>query len=84
MNPPKYDKFDVVKFDIQMFDGSRKTFEGYIVIVDKYGTFEQSEEPSYDIYVPEMNTLFKHIREHGVEFVKKPKKSELNRWKKEF
>lgn len=84
MNPPKYDKFDVVKFDIQMFDGSKRTFEGYIAIVDKYGTFKQSEEPSYDIYVPKMNTLFKHIREYGVEFVKKPKKSELNKWKKEF
>lgn len=84
MNPPKYDKFDVVKFDAELLGDGTKTFEGYIAIVDRYGTFEQNEEPSYDVYVPDMNTLFKHIREHSVEFIRKPRKSELNKWNKEF
>lgn len=80
----KYNKYDIVKFDACLLGDVTKTFEGYIAIVDRYGTFEQNEEPSYDVYVSEMNTLFKHIREHSVEFIRKPKKSELNKWKKEF
>ena len=58
---PKYDFDDIVKFE---FDNKIKT--GVIYIVDKYGTFEQNEEVSYDILVEEENTLYKHIREHFV------------------
>lgn len=57
---PKYTYSDEVEFD---FNGP---VIGYICIVDKYGTFEQNEEPSYDIYVVENNTLYKHIRESYV------------------
>ena len=39
---------------------------GKIEVVDEYGTFEQSEEPSYDVYVQEENCLYKHIRESYV------------------
>lgn len=39
---------------------------GKIEIVDAFGTFEQSEEPSYDILVEEDNCLYKHICESGV------------------
>lgn len=35
---------------------------GFVKIVDEYGTFEQWEEPSYDILVPGEG-LYKHIRE---------------------
>lgn len=84
MMEARYNKYDIVKFEVELFDNVTKTFEGYIAIIDRYGTFEQNEEPSYDIFVPEMNTLFKHIREHAVEFIRKPKKSELNKWEKEF
>lgn len=73
MKEPKYKYGDVVSFFIVMPGETEKTqFEGYVYIVDRYGTFEQNEEPSYDIFVPHMNTLFKHFREHLVEFVRKP------------
>ena len=40
---------------------------GSIEIVDQYGTFEQAEEPSYDILVKEENgCLYKHIRESQI------------------
>mgnify|MGYP003445508316 CR=1 FL=1 len=44
---PKYKREDNVAF---MFNGVEKC--GVIYIVDSYGTFEQHEEPSYDIYSP--------------------------------
>jgi hypothetical protein len=39
---------------------------GKIDIVDAYGTFEQAEEPSYDIFVEKENCIYKHIRESAV------------------
>lgn len=39
---------------------------GYIQVVDSFGTFEQQEEPSYDIYVDANNTLYKHVKESEV------------------
>ena len=58
---PKYKRDDVVSFK---FRNEIKT--GTICIVDSYGTFEQNEEPSYDIYSPLENCLFKHVRESSV------------------
>ena len=40
--------------------------EGEIFIVDAYGTFEQNEEPSYDIFVRDDNCLYKHVRESAL------------------
>ena len=74
---PKFEFGDVVKFDIEMLNGKTSTFTGYVIIIDKCGTFEQNKEPSYDILELELNTLFKHIVEHEVEFVRKPTKKEL-------
>ena len=69
---PLYEYGDWVKFKIKMFeDTAEKEYTGQVAIVDRYGTFEQNEEPSYDIYVPEENCLFKHFRQSHVEFVKK-------------
>ena len=39
---------------------------GTIIVVDKYGTFEQNEEPSYDILVKDENVLYKHIRQSWI------------------
>ena len=39
---------------------------GKIDIIDPYGTFEQREEPSYDILVEEDNCLYKHICESEI------------------
>ena len=45
-------------------------FKGTVEIIDKYGTFEQNEEPSYDILVENFNekgpTLVKHVRESEI------------------
>ena len=55
---PKYNYGDVVKFklgeDIEL---------GVIAIIDKYGTFEDNSDVSYDILNKEKNILFKHIPE---------------------
>ena len=59
---PKYKLGDKVKIDFDLGDGIQ-TFIGDIFIVDAYGTFEQNEEPSYDIMVEGVG-LFKHFREH--------------------
>lgn len=39
---------------------------GKITGIDAFGTFEQSEEPSYDVYVEEENCIYKHIVESDV------------------
>lgn len=59
---PKYKRNDVVSFK---FNDAIKT--GTVYIVDAYGTFEQNEEPSYDIFVESENTLYKHVRESKVD-----------------
>lgn len=45
-------------------------FFGKVAIVDGYGTFEQDEEPSYDIMVEHYTNgqpcLIKHIRESSI------------------
>ena len=40
--------------------------EGIVEIVDAYGTFEQKDEPSYDVYIEGENCLYKHIMESQV------------------
>jgi hypothetical protein len=59
---PQYKRNDVVSFK---FKDEVKT--GTVYIVDAYGTFEQNEEPSYDILVESENTLYKHVRESKVD-----------------
>jgi ribosomal protein L21E len=58
---PKYKVGDIVKFKI---DDEVK--EGAVYIVDKYGTFENCMDVSYDIMVQKENTLYKHISEIGI------------------
>lgn len=58
---PRYMRMDDVIFHV---GDCRKT--GVIYIVDAYGTFEQNEEPSYDIYVAEENCIYKHIEESAI------------------
>lgn len=59
---PKYTYCDKVEFKWN----NEPNKIGIIEIVDSHGTFEQNEEPSYDIYVEKNNTLYKHIRESEV------------------
>lgn len=55
---PKYNYGDKVYF---MADGKR--YDGVIAIIDKFGTFCDDSDVSYDIFLPETSTLWKHIRE---------------------
>lgn len=61
---PKFKQEDQVTFTITR-DGTPTKYDGVIYIVDAYGTFGQTEEPSYDIEALKDGeiTLFKHIRE---------------------
>lgn len=61
LGSPKYTYDDEVKFII-----NGKEVRGKVAIIDAYGTFEQNEEVSYDIFVESENTLYKHIRESGL------------------
>lgn len=69
---PKYNRDEKVKFKI-IHENREYTLSGYIYIVDAYGTFEQNEEPSYDIMAHAPfepfngeEILFKHVREGSV------------------
>lgn len=55
---PKYQYGNLVKFEL---DGEIK--EGTVYIIDKYGTFEDDSDVSYDILVGNENCLYKHINE---------------------
>lgn len=58
---PKYKCGDIVQFK---FNDSIK--EGTVAIVDKYGTFEDDSDVSYDILVENENTLYKHLTEKSI------------------
>ena len=77
MNKPKYNYDDVVSFELE-HNGKIYLCTGKVYIVDKYGTVEQSEEPSYDIMVYNFlggkePCLVKHIRESSIEDKSMPK-----------
>ena len=59
---PKYKENDKVEFTIY----ENEVHKGVIYVVDKYGTFLDKSDVSYDIYVEEENTLYKHINEKYV------------------
>lgn len=69
MKAPNYKKGDIVEF---VWRDSIKI--GQIYIVDEEGTFEQWEEPSYDIMV-EDEGLYKHLRESLVRANKTPEQT---------
>ena len=61
LGKPKYTYKQRVKFKF-----NKKELVGSVEIIDSYGTCEQNQEPSYDIYVECNNTLYKHIRESEI------------------
>ena len=63
---PKYKHGDIV-----MFNWNDEEKIGYIYIVDSYGTFEQNEEPSYDVMVEKEECLYKHCRESSLFLIKR-------------
>lgn len=58
---PKYKGNDNVEFEIE-----NKAHKGTVWTVDKYGTFFDKSDVSYDIYVEEENMLYKHVNEKYV------------------
>lgn len=69
---PQYNYEDEVSFFIKPYKAKEEILcKGKVYIVDAYGTFEQKEEPSYDILVENYNNsgqpcLVKHIRESEI------------------
>ena len=57
---PKFNYNDEVKFNL---DGEIK--KGIVYVIDKYGTFEDDSDVSYDVLVANENErcLYKHINE---------------------
>ena len=74
LGKPKYNYGDKVKFKVKHQDNEYELV-GKIEIIDKYGTFEDNSDVSYDIMVEEGNfpvgypCLFKHLIEDSVERV---------------
>lgn len=58
---PKYNYNEQVSFVV---NGEAKV--GTIYIIDKFGTFFDDSDVSYDIMVDSEKCLYKHIREDGV------------------
>ena len=59
---PKFKEGEKVAFTF----GNIATKEGIVYIVDKYGTFDNPTDVSYDILVESENMLYKHITESKV------------------
>ena len=59
---PAYQRGEIVKFKV-----GEEEKVGEVYIVDAYGTFGQSEEPSYDVLVTAEECLYKHVRESLLE-----------------
>lgn len=61
LGKPKYKEGTTVKFTFR-----NELKKGVIWIVDKYGTWNYTEDVSYDIMVESENCLYKHIPEKYV------------------
>lgn len=73
LGKPKYKEGATVKFIV-----GDKLKTGIIWIVDKYGTWDYTEDVSYDILVEDENVLYKHIPEKYV--VQRCYKMKLKSW----
>ena len=88
MDKPKYKRGDKVLFHVPKvvaFDGKEihpeMDIEGVIEIVDAFGTFEQHDEPSYDIYSAEKNVLYKHLVQSLIkEYLGEASEDERMKW----
>lgn len=65
LGKPKFELNDKVSFTLQ-----EKTIDGVVYIVDAYGTFENPNEVSYDVFSEDENILYKHIPERLIKKVK--------------
>ena len=77
---PKYSEGDLVRFRSAFSNGHEIDCEGRVYIVDQYGTFDQHEEPSYDVMVENWKDtgkpcLVKHLRESRLRLVEAQEES---------
>ena len=66
---PRYKKYQPVKFELTT-NGQTMCLMGIVAIVDAFGTYDNPEEPSYDIYSclnADERGVFKHIKESKVQ-----------------
>lgn len=61
LGQPKYNYGDVIRVKI----GDHE-FDGAVAIIDRYGTFADNSDVSYDILNREEKILYKHINEKYV------------------
>ena len=88
MERAEFKRGDMVKFHISptySYSGDlihdEMDIVGSVEIVDAFGTFEQNEEPSYDIYYKKNNMLYKHVRQSSIlEYVGRAKEEEMLKW----
>lgn len=81
---PKFNYGDIVSSSIVDMTGDIIEFEGTISVIDRYGTFEQNEEVSYDVMVDNWcnsgeKMFVKHIIEPNLTLVKANEKSRKNK-----
>lgn len=64
---PKFKEGDTVYFKLYGNE-VQGVFEvqGVVEVVDAYGTLEDDTEVSYNVYVAETRTLYKHLSERSV------------------
>ena len=65
----KFEYGQKVRFTISDQEGNALEKIGAIAIIDRYGTFFDSSDVSYDILVEDENCLYKHITERQVEAI---------------
>lgn len=68
LGKPKYKYMESVVFTLHK-DGVDIQLQGYIYIIDEYGTFFDNSDVSYDIMVKDSergDILYKHVREDKV------------------
>lgn len=61
LGEPKYTYGDVVKFKC-----GDEIITGVVAIIDKWGTFGDDSDVSYDLMRKENNTLYKHFNERSI------------------
>lgn len=66
---PKFEYGQKVRFTISDQNGNSIEKIGTIEIIDRYGTFFDTNDVSYDILVEDENCLYKHITERIVEAI---------------
>ena len=67
LGKPKFEYGQKVRFTITDQNGNSIEKIGTIEIIDRYGTFFDTSDVSYDILVEDENCLYKHITERIVE-----------------